>query len=66
MKLLDVGAVAGWIAATISPRFAFSASDDTCGLFQADSVAVDGQQKKQNPVSNGHASGSWTGNYSSL
>lgn len=50
----------------ISPRFAFSASDDTCGLFQADSVAVDGQQKKQNPVSTGHAPGSWTGNYSSL
>ena len=50
----------------IPPRFAFSASDDTCGLFQADSVAFDGQQKKQNPVSTGHASGSWTGNYSSL
>lgn len=66
MKLLDVGAVAGWIAATISARFAFSASDDPCGLFQADSVEGDGQQKKQNPVSTGHAPGSWTGNYSSL
>lgn len=51
MKLLDVGAVAGWIAATISARFAFSASDDPCGLFQADSVEGDGQQKERSPRS---------------